>query len=66
MIKKPLYRYVGKNGLITSLVLLPNVDHIPMYRLIASPGCVLTDGEKELYVVDIYAEDIDLWSEKTV
>ena len=45
MIKKNLYRYFGRNGMITSLVLLDNIEHLLMYRLIAEDGKMLTDGE---------------------
>lgn len=64
MIKKPLYRYLGKNGLITSLVELLDVKHIAMYRLIAEPGCYLTDGDQKVYQVDIFAEDLLKWQER--
>ena len=63
MIKKPLYRYLGKNGLITSVVELINVDYIPMYRLSASPGHILTDGEQKVYNIDIFKEDLEYWQE---
>jgi hypothetical protein len=45
MIKKDLYRYTGRNGIITSLVHLEDAKYYPMYRLIADEGKVLTDGE---------------------
>lgn len=63
MVKKKLYRYLGKNGIITSLVELMNIDYIPMYRLEASPGYILTDGEKKAYSVDIFIEELSDWSE---
>lgn len=63
MIKKKLYRYLGKNGIITSLVELMGIDYIPMYRLEASSGYVLTNGEQLAYSVDVFAEDISEWYE---
>lgn len=63
MIKKKLYRYLGKNGIITSLVELMNIDYLPMYRLEASPGYILTNGEQMAYSVDIFAEELSNWSE---
>ena len=45
MIKKDLYRYTGRNGIITSLVHLEDAKYYPMYRLIADEGKMLTDGE---------------------
>lgn len=63
MNKKKLYRYLGKNGIITSLVLLDKIDYIPMYRLFADEGKILTNGETLTKAVDIFAEDIDNWKE---
>ena len=63
MIKKPLYRYLGKNGLITSVVELISLDYIPMYRLSAAPGFILTDGERKGYNIDIFQEDLNKWEE---
>lgn len=57
------YRYVGKNGFITSSVLLENIHHIKMYTLIADVGKVLTDGYQYLNQVQIFAEDLDNWTE---
>lgn len=65
MNKKKLYRYLGKNGIITSLVLLDKIEHIPMYRLFADEGKLLTNGEMTTKAVDIFAEDIDNWKEIT-
>lgn len=63
MIKKNLYRYFGRNGMITSLVLLDNIEHLLMYRLIAEDGKMLTDGELKVKSIDIFAEDLGKWTE---
>lgn len=63
MIKKNLYRYFGRNGMITSLVLLDNIEHLLMYRLIAEDGKMLTDGKQIVKSIDIFAEDLDKWTE---
>lgn len=63
MKKKDLYKYVGRNGSIVSLVLLDDIKHYPMYRLIADEGKVLTNGDIEVKSIDIYAEDLDKWTE---
>lgn len=63
MIKKDLYRYTGRNGIITSLVHLEDAKFFPMYRLIADEGKVLTDGEVTLKSIDIFAEDLGKWTE---
>lgn len=63
MIKKDLYRYIGRNGIITSLVHLEDAKFYPMYRLIADEGKVLTDGELTVKSIDIFAEDLGKWTE---
>lgn len=63
MIKKDLYRYIGRNGIITSLVYLEDAKYYPMYRLIADEGKVLTNGELTVKSIDIFAEDLGKWTE---
>ena len=63
MIKKNLYRYVGRNGIITSLVFLDDAKYYPMYRLIANENKILTDGQIKTPSVDIFVEDLDKWTE---
>ena len=63
MIKKDLYRYTGRNGIITSLVHLDDAKFYPMYRLIADEGKILTDGELKVKSIDIFAEDLGKWTE---
>jgi hypothetical protein len=57
------YRYLGKNGIITSSILLEGIKPILMYRLIADEGKILTDGEKYLHQTEIFIEDLDKWTE---
>lgn len=63
MKKTKLYRYIGRNGIITSPVFLEGISHIQMYRLSAKPGFVLTDGEQFVNSIDIFEEDVELWTE---
>ena len=63
MIKKDLYRYTGRNGIITSLVYLEDVKYYQMYRLIAEDGKMLTNGEQVVKSIDIFAEDLSKWTE---
>lgn len=63
MKKTKLYRYIGKNGIITSPVLLEGISYIQMYRLSATPGRALTDGEQVVKSVDVFEEDIENWTE---
>ena len=63
MVKKNLYRYTGRNGIITSLVHLEDAKFYPMYRLIADEGKMLTNGELIVKSIDIFAEDLGKWTE---
>lgn len=63
MTKVKLYRYLGRNGIITSPVLLDNIEHILMYALTADEGKVLTDGENFVQSTKIFAEELSNWVE---
>ena len=63
MKKVKLYRYIGKNGIITTPILLEGTMVYEMFTLIASEGKVLTDGEKVRDTVTIFADELDQWSE---
>lgn len=63
MIKKNLYRYVGRNGFITSEIYLEGAQFFPMYRLIAENGKILTKDGIKTKSVDVFPEDIDKWKE---
>lgn len=63
MKKIKLYRYIGKNGIITTPILLEGTKVYEMFTLIASEGKVLTDGEKVRDTVTIFADELDQWSE---
>ena len=63
MKKVKLYRYIGKNGIITTPILLEGTKVYEMFTLIASEGKVLTDGEKVRDTVTIFADELDQWYE---
>ena len=64
MIKKNLYRYVGRNGVITSLVHLEDAKFYPMFRLIADENKILVNDEGiQIKSIDVFAEDVDKWIE---
>ncbi len=63
MKKTKLYRYIGRNGIITSPVLLDGISYLQMYRLSAKSGYALTDGEQTVKSIDVFEEDIEKWSE---
>ena len=58
-----MYRYIGQNGVLTTYVLLDGINHTLRYHIKADEGMVLTDGNRTAKVVEINAEDLDLWTE---
>ena len=63
MTKNIVYRYLGRNGIITSPILLEGNAPIKMYRLIANENKALTNGETIIKMIDVFAEDLDKWTE---
>ena len=63
MTKKKVFRYFGKNGLITSEIELININPMQMIRLEAAANHILTNGEKTAYCIDVFPEDVDTWQE---
>jgi hypothetical protein len=63
MTKTKMYRYLGRNGIITSPVLLDKVEPIVMYELIAGEGKVLTNGEKSLKSTLVFEDEMKDWTE---
>ena len=63
MITKKMYRYLGRNGNITTHILLENIAPIEMVKLEANHGKILTNGVKKVYAITVFPEDIDEWYE---
>lgn len=63
MIKNKIYRYLGRNGMVTTPVLLEGVAPIIMYRLTADKDKVLTDGSIKTAQVDVFEDELDNWYE---
>ena len=63
MTSKKLYRYLGRNGIITSSILLENVEPIIMYELKADEGKLLTDGESTFAIKLVFADEVKDWYE---
>lgn len=63
MTKVKMYRYLGRNGIITSPVLLDKIEPIVMYELRAGFGKLLTDGTKSLKSVTVFEDEIKDWTE---
>ena len=63
MKKSKLYRYYGRNGIITTPIFLEDAKSIMLYNLKADDGKVLTDGETLIRSIIVYPEDLELWKE---
>ena len=63
MIQEKMYRYLGRNGTITSTIKLESIEPIEMISLIASQGKILTNGNKKAYSIVIFEEDLPNWIE---
>lgn len=63
MTKEKMYRYSGRNGLLTTSVLLDGINHILVYLLKASEGKILTNGEVYTYNIIVEEEDLGEWRE---
>ena len=58
-----LYRYVGRNGTVTTPILLDDIKHYVYYHLSADETKILTNGEKKTYSIDIPEEELNQWKE---
>ena len=59
---KPLYRFLREDGGVTESLDKPDgAEYTTRYRLIASEGKLLTDGDMETYCIDV--DSADYWSE---
>lgn len=63
MTKIKMYRYLGRNGIITSPIFLDKTEHIAMYSLKADEGKLLYNGEKYVKEVLCFAEELEEWAE---
>lgn len=63
MITEKMYRYIGRNGNITSDILLLSTDPIPVRRLRATEGKILTNGVKKTYSVIVFEDEVEDWYE---
>ena len=63
MTKKKMYRYLGRNGILTTRILIDGVNYIPMVELIASEGMILTNGTTTTYSVVVEESLADSWRE---
>lgn len=63
MVLKKMYRYLGRNGTITTDIKLEEIAPIPMVQLKAEIGKILTNGTKKTYAITVFEDEIDSWEE---
>lgn len=63
MTKNKVYRYLGRNGIITTPILIEGTTPITMYRLIADSGMVLSNGKTHAQMIDVFDDEVDNWFE---
>lgn len=63
MTTKNIYRYLGRNGIITSEIKLEKIDPILMFNLTAGKGKILTNGVEKTYSITLFEDEIKNWYE---
>lgn len=63
MTKNKIYRYLGRNGILTTPILIEGATPIVMYRLIADAGMVLSNGKTHVNMIDVFDDEIEDWFE---
>lgn len=64
MKQRKLYKYIGRNGTITSPILLEDIKHIALVELRPEDGYVLVNGNNlRRDSVVVHIDDIGEWTE---
>ena len=63
MTKVKKYKYLGRNGVLVTRILIDGVNYIPMMTLTAEAGKILTNGETSVYSITVEADEVNLWRE---
>lgn len=63
MTKVKKYKYLGRNGILVTRILIDGVNYIPMMTLTADAGKILTNGETSAYSITVEADEVNLWRE---
>lgn len=58
-----MYRYIGRNGIITSKIVLDDIKYIPMMTLEADKNMVLTNGNVKTKWITIELDEVNNWKE---
>ena len=63
MVQEKMYRYLGRNGTITTPIKLENINPIPMIYLKANQGKILTNGISKTYAIVVFEDEVKDWIE---
>lgn len=63
MTKVKKYKYLGRNGVLVTRILIDGVNYIPMMTLTADAGNILTNGEITTHSITVETEEANLWRE---
>lgn len=63
MKRRKLYRYLGRNGILTTAIKIDGASFIPVSELTADKNMILTDGERKVYSIVVEDEEISQWKE---
>ena len=63
MTTSKLYRYLGRNGILTTKILLDGINHISMVMIKADEGKILTDGNQVCYSIIVEETEVSNWRE---
>lgn len=57
------YKYIGRNGILISSILIDGATKINMYALKSDDGKILTNGEIKIHNINVYEDELDQWYE---
>ena len=61
---RKLYKYIGRNGSITTPILLEDARHIPLMELKAEDGYILrNENNIAKYTVIVHVDEVNSWVE---
>ena len=63
MIKRKMYKYLGRNGILITRIQLDGINFIPMMELIASDGKMLTNNEQIIKSITVEESEVSQWRE---
>jgi hypothetical protein len=63
MTKIKKYKYLGRNGILVTRILIDGAKNIPMLTLNADEGKILTNGEITTYSITVEEDEVKLWRE---